>query len=143
MDGLVPGRIVYYVFDEASAAEVMRRRTTGKSIADRIKQEVVTLEHGTVPQWPLGAQAHIGNDVHAGDVYPAMVIRVWGSSGCSNLKVMLDGSDTYWATSVNYAEWSDGAESLPTPRSWHWMFSGQQKRYDPKPAPPPVSEQPF
>lgn len=144
MDGLVPGRIVYYVFDEQSAAEVMRRRTTAKSIADRMKSSVPTVD-GDVPSiygWPVGAQAHIGNDVHAGDVYPAMVIRVWGSSGCSNLKVMLDGSDTYWATSVNYAEWAPEAESLPTPRSWHWMFSGQAKRYDPKPAAPPT-EQPF
>ncbi len=116
MDGLVPGRIVYFVFNEQCAAEVMRRRTTGKAIADRMK---------AVPaQWPAGAQAHIGNDIKAGDIYPAMVLRVWGDSGCSNLRVFLDGSDDYWATSINY-------EADKREFSWHWMFDGQQKRYVP------------
>lgn len=114
MDGLVKGRIVYYVFSESGAAEVMRRRTSAQSIAERIK----------VLAWPVGAQAHMGNEVKAGDIYPAMVLRVWGDSGCSNLKVMLDGSDEYWATSVSY-------EETKTPGSWHWMFDGQQKRYTP------------
>lgn len=123
MDGLVAGRIVYFVFDESRAAEVMRRRTTSASIAQRMK-------YGDDPQlkaWPAGAQAHIGNDVKAGDVLPAMVLRVWGESGCSNLKVQLDGSDEYWATSISFDE-------AKVPGTWHWMFDGQQKRYQPKPA---------
>lgn len=125
MDGLKPGRIVYFVFDEQSAQEVNRRRTTGASIAERIRQQIITLEYGTVPQWPLGAQAHIGNEVHAGDIYPAMVIRVWGDeSGCSNLKVMLDGNDDFWATSINF-------DAEKRPHTWHWMFEGQQTRYRP------------
>ncbi len=113
MEGLVPGRIVYYVFSESAAAEVMRRRTNAVSISERIK----------VLAWPLGAQAHVGNDVKAGDILPAMVLRVWGTSGCSNLKVMLDGSDEYWATSVSY-------EEDKRPGSWHWMFPQQSTRYD-------------
>jgi len=130
MDGLVCGRIVYFVFDEQSAAEVMRRRTTGSSIAERMRSDV--------PQWPAGAQAHIGNDVHAGDICPAMVVATDGS-GRANLKVMLDGSDTFWATSVAYEEWTPEAENLPTPRTWHWMFSGQSGRYTPAaPATSPV-----
>ncbi len=125
MDGLVAGRIVYFVFDAQSAQEVMRRRTTSASIADRIKQQVITLEHGTVPQWPLGAQAHIGNDVQAGDICPAMVVSVLDvTAGAVNLKVLLDGTDDYWATSVSY-------DATKAPRSWHWMFDGQQKRYTP------------
>lgn len=114
MDGLVPGRIVYYVVSESAAAEIMRRRTTSLSISERLK----------VLAWPTGAQAHLGNEVKAGDIYPAMVLRVWGTSGCSNLKVALDGSDEYWATSVSYEE--DKRQG-----SWHWMFDGQQKRYTP------------
>ncbi len=116
MDGCVPGRIVYYVVSESVAAEIMRRRTNAISISERIK----------VNKWPLGAQAHVGNDVNVGDIYPAMILRVWGTSGCSNLKVMLDGSDEYWATSISY-------ENDKRPGSWHWMFDGQDKRYDPKP----------
>lgn len=126
MDGLVAGRIVYFVFDESRAAEVMRRRTTGKSIADRMRTVVPSVE-GPAPSiygWPAGAQAHVGNDVKAGDIYPAMVLRVWGESGCSNLKVQLDGSDEYWATSISFDE-------AKAPGTWHWMFDGQQKRYQP------------
>ena len=107
MEGLKPGRIVYFVFDEQSAAEVNRRRTTSASIAERNGKP-------PYPLWPAGAQAHIGNEVSAGDICPAMVLKVWGQeSGCSNLKVMLDGSDDFWATSVNF----DADKKL---RSWHW-----------------------
>lgn len=119
MTGLVPGRIVYFVFNEQQAAEVMRRRTNAASIADRIKTK----------EWPVGAQAHIGNDVKVGDILPAQVLRVWGESGCSNLKVQLDGSDEYWATSVNFNE-------SKQPGTWHWMFDGQQARYEIKPKEP-------
>ena len=116
MDGLVPGRIVYFVFNEQAAAEVMRRRTNGQSIAERMR--------AIPPAWPAGAQAHIGNEIKAGDIYPAMVLRVYGSGGCSNLRVFLDGNDDYWGTSVNH-------DSGKAPYSWHWMFDGQQKRYTP------------
>jgi hypothetical protein len=130
MDGLVPGRIVYFVFNEQCAAEAMRRRTTAKAIADRMQAEVVRMpahSEDTVVKafaWPAGAQAHIGNDVKAGDICPAMVLRVWGDSGCSNLKVMLDGTDVYWATNINY-------DAQKAPYTWHWMFDGQASRYTP------------
>jgi hypothetical protein len=40
------------------------------------------------------------NSVHAGDVYPAMVVRVFDPTvTTSNLQVFLDGACTYWATS--------------------------------------------
>jgi hypothetical protein len=128
MDGLKPGRIVYYVLSAQDAAEINRRRTTGASIAERMKQELQQLYNGvqsTVFGWPAGAQAHIGTPVEAGEILPAMVLKVWGQeSGCSNLKVMLDGTDTYWATSRNFA--ADKA-----PGTWHWMFEGQATRYQP------------
>ena len=111
MEGLKPGRIVYFVFDEQSAGDVNRRyqhaREHRKEHEDRAN----------------GVQLHIGNPVAAGDICPAMVLRVWGDSGCSNLKVMLDGTDDFWATSVNYDE-------AKGPRTWHWMFEGQAGRYD-------------
>lgn len=44
-----------------------------------------------------------GNAVSAGDVYPAQIVRVFGSGddnvGTVNLSVNLDGDDAYWATS--------------------------------------------
>ena len=96
MEGLQPGRIVYFVFDDHSAAEVNRRRSPS--------------DVGTA-RWPAAAQAHVGNIVRSGDHAPAMVVRVW-TEGTVNLKVMLDGSDEYWVTSVRFDEHGN-------PRTWH------------------------
>ena len=112
LEGLVPGRIVYFVFDRGRAEQANRRRTNSQSIADRI----------AAGQWPTGAQAHIGNEVHEGDIFPAQVIRVWSeTSGCSNLQVALDGCDHFWATSINY-------DNAKAPGTWHWMYAGQNTR---------------
>jgi hypothetical protein len=137
MEGLQPGRIVYYVFDERSADEVNRRRTTGPSIASRMRTVITTVTPGEpIGAWPAGAQAHIGPAVAVGDILPAMVVRV-NSDTSVNLKVMLDGTDEYWATAVDFAE-------NKRPRSWHWMFEGQQARYQPdrtaSPEPPSATE---
>jgi len=95
MLGLVPGRIVYFVFSAFEAAAVDAQRAGGG-----------------------------GNVVRDGDIYPAMIVRVWDDTGLVNLKVVLDGPDAYWATSVPY----DPAKGA---RSWHWMFDGQAARYTP------------
>lgn len=91
MDGLTIGRIVYFVFSAADAAAVMILR-----------------QHS----------AAAGKSIGAGDIYPAMVVRVHGliegiDQGFVNLKVFLDGDDTYWATSIPYHE-------NKTRHSWHW-----------------------
>ncbi len=109
----------------------MRRRTTAQSIAERMKD---TKDEGLTPKsptWPAGAQAHIGNDVHAGDILPAMVVRVWSQeSGCSNLRVILDGTDEYWATSVIFDD-SDDDQTGRRPDTWHWMREERVAQYDP------------
>jgi len=55
-----------------------------------------------------------GNEAREGDVYPAMIVRVFASYGehqMANLQVHLDGADNYWATSraegdgVNHWSW--------------------------------------
>jgi hypothetical protein len=112
LDGLVTGRIVYYVFDAQDADAINRRRTTSEDIAARIAKNT----------WPLGAQAHIGTPVNAGDVQPAQVVRVHDAgAGVVNLSVALDGSDTYWVTDVAYSEDA-------RPGTWHWMYQGQGTR---------------
>lgn len=89
------GRIVHYKLTEDDAAKATRRRTDSTSIAERIKA-------GT---WPLGAKAHIGNPVNAGDVVPLIVVKVWpneygpGIPGV-NGRAILDGSDSLWVTSI-------------------------------------------
>ena len=85
------GRIVHYRLTDQEAVEINRRRTTGTAIGERIKAD----------KWPLGAQAHIGNQVSAGDTFPAMIVKTWGKTegSCCQLQVFLDGNDTLWATS--------------------------------------------
>ncbi|MFF9097552.1 hypothetical protein ACF1AX_31075 [Streptomyces sp. NPDC014802] len=54
-----------------------------------------------------------GNYVRAGDRFPAMVVQTFPANPAdvANLKVMLDGDDTYWATSRHMG---DG------PGTWSW-----------------------
>ncbi|WP_454262137.1 hypothetical protein [Pseudoxanthomonas mexicana] len=99
------GRIVQYTLSQADADAINRRRTTGDSIADRIKRSL----------WPLGAQAHIGEKVWAGDFRPAIVVREWAPERPEmvNLQVFLDGTDVYWATSRLQSE-------EPQLGCWNW-----------------------
>jgi len=45
-----------------------------------------------------GHIGHFGNQVAEGEQYPAVVVRTFGGTTV-NLHVLLDGNDTYWATS--------------------------------------------
>lgn len=53
------------------------------------------------------------NSVRVGEVYPAMVVAVFGNGEHANLKVFLDGGPgaEYWATSRPEGE---------TPGTWCW-----------------------
>lgn len=52
------------------------------------------------------------NAVNAGDVYPAVIVRTFGGHHV-NLRVMLDGDDTYWACSRMLGE---------GPGTWAWPY---------------------
>lgn len=67
----------------------------------------------TLASQELGAQIHTGNKVEAGDVYPMVIVRTWGSEPTSSVngQVLLDGTDTFWATSVSQGEGE---------RHWAW-----------------------
>jgi hypothetical protein len=95
------GRILHYRLTASDAQAINRRRTSGASIADRMKQDP--------PAWPAGAQAHIGNTASEGDTVPLVVVRAW-SSGV-NGQALLDGNDTLWVTS---------AEEGTEPGTWAW-----------------------
>lgn len=86
---LAMGRIVHYRLTESDAEQIDRER--------------VTFQHAAVPDlhW---------NYAEAGEVYPAMVVRAFGDTH-ANLQVMLDGNDTFWATSR-----PEGTE----PGTWAW-----------------------
>lgn len=100
------GRIVLYTLTADDAAMVNRRRnqTAPAEIRERIKA-------GT---WPVGAQAHIGNQEDAGSVRPMLVVRIWDAPiQTINGQVLLDGNDTLWVTSV-------AQSAAPEPGKWHW-----------------------
>lgn len=87
------GRIVHYVLSEQDADAINARRKD----AERMRR---------VDALATGVQNHIGNVVQAGDTYPMIIVRVWGSQPESavNGQVLLDGPDTFWATSRSVGE---------------------------------------
>lgn len=98
------GRIVHYKLAEQDAAQINKRRADARNL---------NAAGVTLASQGLGPQIHIGNPVEAGDVFPAMIVRTWGSTPESSvqLQVFLDGNDTFWATSVSEG---DGE------RRWSW-----------------------
>lgn len=73
------GRIVHYTLSQHDADEINRNRVD---------------------------TAQSGNHAREGDVYPAMIVRIFGETPESavNLQVFLDGNDTHWATSRTLGE---------------------------------------
>lgn len=98
------GRIVHYTLSEQDAAQINKRRADAKNLNGA---------GVTLASQELGPQIHIGNAVTAGDVFPGMIVRTWGSAPESSvqLQVFLDGNDTFWATSVSEGEGE---------RQWIW-----------------------
>ena len=91
---IAQGNSVLYVINAEDANQINRRHTDG---------------------------GHIGNPTLVGDIYPAVVLRVWGTGENPpvNLRVFLDGSDTYWATSRHEDE-DKG------PGTWHRPLRGDE-----------------
>lgn len=88
------GRIVHYMLDSYDADAINRRRAAASSNLP---------EHRDRND---GSQLHVGNGVKAGDVFPMMIVRVWGNTpDCAvNGQVSLDGNDTYWVTSATVGD---------------------------------------
>ena len=88
------GRIVHYRLRDNDATAINRRRTDARAKMDWHREN------------KTGSQVHVGNDVSAGEVYPMIITKVWGSEAHSavNGQVLLDGNDLYWATSVCVGE---------------------------------------
>lgn len=88
------GYIGEYVLTAEDAESINRRRTTGESIAERMK-----ILWESISAWPKGAQAHIGSEVKEGDVFPMFVTRV-NEDGTANGQVLLDGNDVLWVKNL-------------------------------------------
>jgi hypothetical protein len=102
MNGLVPGRIVYFVFGQEDVEQLAAQRAIASS------------------------HVFAGEPVTVGEVKPAMVVKVADYGGFVNLKVHLDGPDDYWARDVAFEK----QEATNNGHTWHWMFDGQVGRYD-------------
>lgn len=96
------GCTVIYTLAEHDAAEINRRRVDAARNLDKIREDA------------LGYVAHVGNWVEAGDKFPMIIVRVWNTEPTEqtavNGSVLLDGTDTYWATSRVQGE---------APGQWH------------------------
>lgn len=82
------GTTVLYVLSASDVGAINRRRTTGESIANRLGRNP--------PQWPEGAQAHVGDLVREGDTLPMIVTRETAEGTMISGQVFLNGTDTYW-----------------------------------------------
>ncbi len=98
MEGVQIGRIVHYVLTGADCEEINRRRIQGVA--------------GQPSPCP-GAQAHVGNVAWPGTHVAMVITSVFGDGGMVNGQCLLDGNDTFWATSRAYGEALE-------PFTWHW-----------------------
>lgn len=75
------GRIVLYMLTAAQAKEINHPRKVSRNSI-----------------WSA-----VGNEVIAGQPIPMMIVAVWGDQPTSavNGKLLLDGTDDYWVTSVS------------------------------------------
>lgn len=89
------GLIVQYTLTSLDAEAIAQRRAAAQLAAAN-------------PPHLIGPS---GADVHAGDIYAAVVVRVRSLDGALNLQVLLDGNDTLWVEHV---------EEGTTPGHWSW-----------------------
>jgi hypothetical protein len=115
MVDIVPtiGRIVIYTLSADDASKINKRRADAKT---HMETHIANSN---------GVMVHVGNDAREGVDYPAMVVSTWGGKPDSyvNLKVELDGSDTFWARSRKVGT---------GPGTYHWMEyqKGQAAKYE-------------
>lgn len=94
------GRIVHYTLSEQDVQAINRRRDDFEAFR---RTTTGPIEPGMPGR--TGHQAHVGNRPFAGQVLPAVIVRVFDPSTTTvNLQVLLDGNDTYWATSRTEGE---------------------------------------
>lgn len=88
------GQVVHYMLSEQDAAAVNDRREDAE--VNRVQ----------AAKDALGYVLHVGNAVAEGDVFPMMIVKVWGREPTSSVngQVFLDGGDVLWVTSVSEGE---------------------------------------
>lgn len=97
------GRIVHYLLTAMDVEQIHRRRVSGAG-------------HGE--NWPMGAQAHVGNP-HVERQTMALMVCAVSPNGNVNGQVFLDGNDSLWVYAV-----SEGTGS----GSWSWPVRQQPQQ---------------
>lgn len=96
----------------AALGQIVHYRLTGRD-ADLINRARKDWRDSPSAAW--GYQAHVGNTVQPGEVYPAIVVRTFDTAATAvNLQVFLDGNDQHWVTSASPGD-EDGR--------WFWTRS--------------------
>lgn len=93
------GRLLQYVLTEQDAKAINLRRAACRDWARVVRG------------WPDGVAVFSGNTAEAGQAFPLLVTRVFGTDGKVNGQVLLDGNDSHWVTSA-----IEGFE----PGTWSW-----------------------
>jgi hypothetical protein len=91
------GRIVHYTLSASDAGAINTRRHC--------------VPRQDEPRMNTGLVDRTGNPAAEGDVCAAVIVRAFVPATTVNLQVLLDGDDSYWATSR--------AEG-PGPGFWSW-----------------------
>ena len=101
------GRIVHYRLSQYDADAINKRRADFQAFRSNFSGPSDPGQAGAD-----GHMAHVGNHATAGDVYPAVIVRVWNEPTITvNAQVHLDGNDVYWATSRTEGD---------QPGQWTW-----------------------
>lgn len=102
------GRIVIYALTADDAVKINRRRRHAQRHMDKHRSR------------KAGVMVHVGNSVAEGQLFPMIITAVWGGEPTSavNGTVFLDGSDTFWRTSVSVGKSGEpGTFAWPAVRS--------------------------
>ena len=97
------GRIVILKLSEGQCGQINAGRDKAALVSMRIGA-------GDPALYGQHLHAHAGNPVSAGQEVPMIIVRTWSDSYV-NGQALLDGTDSFWASSVH--EGSENGE-------WHW-----------------------
>ncbi len=99
------GRIVHYRLATEQAIKINHRRADAKQNLKKMRAE------------RPGFQAHVGNQVEAGEFFAMTITRVQREKDIVNGQVTLDGNDTLWVVEA----------SRGTKRGqWDWAWAPRQ-----------------
>jgi hypothetical protein len=100
------GRIVLYCLRDSDAGAINHRRQNARTHINELRGN------------STGVMVQASITVAGGDTYPMIITRIWPNTEppLVNGTVMLDGSDTFWATSVGAGEPGVGGVWIWPPR---------------------------